>query len=61
MATTEPPGPAADTRPPGRVPTGFLAGLAALCLIAVIALAIVVHGGPAPTETLPVNGGGPSG
>src|SRR6201992_3809985 len=49
MASTEPPGPAADTRPPGRVPTGFLAGFAALCLIAVIALAIVVHGGPAPT------------
>jgi RsiW-degrading membrane proteinase PrsW (M82 family) len=49
MAPTEPPGPAADTRPPGRVPTGFLAGFAAFCLIAVIALAIVVHGGPAPT------------
>jgi protease PrsW len=49
MAPTEPPGPAADTRPPGRVPTGFLAGFAAFCLIAVIALALVVHGGPAPT------------
>src|ERR1700761_4130377 len=49
MASTEPPGPAADTRPPGRIPVGFLAGFAGFCLLAVIALAIVVHGGPAPT------------
>src|ERR1700761_2716480 len=48
MAPTEPPG-LADTRPPGRIPVGFLAGLAGVCLLAVIALAIVVHGGPAPT------------
>jgi RsiW-degrading membrane proteinase PrsW (M82 family) len=48
MAPTEPPGPA-GTRAPGRIPVGFLAGLAGVCLLAVIALAIVVHGGPAPT------------
>ncbi|HEY0717763.1 MAG TPA: PrsW family intramembrane metalloprotease [Streptosporangiaceae bacterium] len=48
MAPTDPPGPAADARPAGRVPVGFLAGFAAFCLLAVIALAIAVHGGPAP-------------
>src|ERR1700760_4136367 len=48
MAPIDPPGPA-GTRPPGRIPVGFLAGFAGFCLIAVIALAIVVHGGPAPT------------
>ena len=48
MAPTEPPGPA-GTRAPGRIPVGFLAGLAGVCLLAVIALALVVHGGPAPT------------
>jgi protease PrsW len=36
-------------RPSGRVPVGFLAGLAACCLLALIVLAIAVHGGPAPT------------
>ena len=41
--------PAFDARPPTRVPVGLLAGLAACCLVAVIALAIAVHGGPAPT------------
>src|SRR6201994_516227 len=48
MAPIDPPGPA-GTRPPGRIPVGFLAGFAGFCLLAVIALAIVVHGGPAPT------------
>src|ERR1700753_900769 len=48
MAPIEPPGPA-GTRPPGRIPVGFLAGFAGFCLLAVIALAIVVHGGPGPT------------
>ena len=43
------PGPAIDARPPPRVPVGFLAGLAACCLLAVIALAVAIHGGPAPT------------
>jgi protease PrsW len=49
MAPTDPPGPALDSRPPGRIPVGLLAGFAAFCLIAVIALAIAVHGGPAST------------
>jgi RsiW-degrading membrane proteinase PrsW (M82 family) len=48
MALTDPPGPAPDARPPRRIPVGFLAGFAAFCLLAVIALAISVHGGPAP-------------
>ena len=43
------PGPAIDARPPPRIPVGFLAGLAACCLLAVIALAVAIHGGPAPT------------
>ena len=43
------PGPAIDARPPPRVPVGFLAGLAACCLLALIALAVAIHGGPAPT------------
>jgi protease PrsW len=43
------PGPAIDARPPPRVPVGFLAALAAFCLLAVIALAVAIHGGPAPT------------
>ena len=43
------PGPAIDARPPPRVPVGFLAGLAACCLLAMIALAVAIHGGPAPT------------
>ena len=43
------PGPAIDARPPPRVPVGFLAGLAACCLMALIALAVAIHGGPAPT------------
>lgn len=43
------PHPAFDSRPPTRVPVGLLAGLAAFCLLAVIALAIAIHGGPAPT------------
>ncbi len=37
------------SRVPARVPTGLLAGLAACCLLAVIVLAIAIHGGPAPT------------
>jgi len=45
--------PAFDARPPSRVPAripaGLLAALAACCLVAVIALAIAIHGGPAPT------------
>jgi len=45
--------PAFDARPPSRVPAripaGLLAALAACCLLAVIALAIAIHGGPAPT------------
>jgi protease PrsW len=48
MALTDPPGPDPGARPPGRIPVGFLAGFAAFCLLAVIALAISVHGGPAP-------------
>jgi RsiW-degrading membrane proteinase PrsW (M82 family) len=51
MAPTDPPGPAPGARPPGRIPVGFLAGLAAFCLIAVIALAISVHGGPEPAAS----------
>jgi len=43
------PRPAFDARPPARIPVGFLAGLAACCLLAVIALAIAIHGGSAPT------------
>jgi RsiW-degrading membrane proteinase PrsW (M82 family) len=54
MAPTDPPGPASgarapDVRPPGRIPVGLLAGFAALCLVALIALAISVHGGPEST------------
>ena len=40
---------APDVRPPGRIPVGLLAGFAALCLVALIALAISVHGGPEST------------
>lgn len=42
-------GPVTDARPPGRVPVGLLAGLAACCLLALIILAITIHGGRAPT------------
>ncbi len=49
MASNAPPGPPPDSRPPGRVPVGPLAGFAAFCLIALIALAISVHGGSEPT------------
>jgi RsiW-degrading membrane proteinase PrsW (M82 family) len=41
--------PVTDARPSGRVPVGLLAGLAACCLLALIILAITVHGGRAPT------------
>src|SRR6201996_5061842 len=51
MAPTAPPGPAPEARPPGRIPVGLLAGFAAFCLLALIALAISVHGGPAPTAS----------
>jgi RsiW-degrading membrane proteinase PrsW (M82 family) len=51
MAPTAPPGPAPESRPPGRIPVGLLAGFAVFCLIALIALAITVHGGPAPTAS----------
>jgi RsiW-degrading membrane proteinase PrsW (M82 family) len=51
MVPTDPPGPAPDVRPPGRIPVGFLAALAAFCLVAVIALAISVHGGPGSTAS----------
>jgi RsiW-degrading membrane proteinase PrsW (M82 family) len=51
MAPTAPPGPAPEARPPGRIPVGVLAGFAAFCLLALIALAISVHGGPAPTAS----------
>jgi len=48
MVSSEP-RPAFDARPPARVPAALLAGLAAGCLLALIALAIAVHGGSAPT------------
>jgi len=48
MASSEP-RPASDARPPARIPAGLLAGLAAGCLIALIALAVAIHGGSAPT------------
>jgi len=48
MAPSDP-RPAFDARPSARVPAGLLAALAACCLLAVIALAIAIHGGPAPT------------
>ncbi len=41
--------PVTDARPSGRVPVAFIAGLAACSLLALIALIIAVHGGPAPT------------
>ena len=41
--------PGFDARPPRRIPAGLLAGLAAGCLLALIALAIAIHGGSAPT------------
>jgi RsiW-degrading membrane proteinase PrsW (M82 family) len=43
------PGPVTDARPTGRVPVGLLAGLAACSLLALIVLAIAIHGGQAPT------------
>jgi RsiW-degrading membrane proteinase PrsW (M82 family) len=48
MAPSDP-RPAFDARPPTRIPAGLLAALAACCLVAVIALAIAIHGGPAST------------
>jgi RsiW-degrading membrane proteinase PrsW (M82 family) len=48
MAPSDP-SPAFDARPPTRIPAGLLAALAACCLVAVIALAIAIHGGPAST------------
>jgi RsiW-degrading membrane proteinase PrsW (M82 family) len=42
-------GPVPDARASGRVPVGLLAGLAACCLLALIVLAIGIHGGQAPT------------
>jgi RsiW-degrading membrane proteinase PrsW (M82 family) len=51
MAPTAPPGPAPESRPPGRIPVGLLAGFAVFCLIALTALAITVHGGPEPTAS----------
>jgi protease PrsW len=49
MAPTDSRGAAPDVRPPGRIPVGPLAGFAAFCLLALIALAISVHGGPEST------------
>lgn len=43
------PSPVFDARPPTRIPAGVLAALAACCLVAVIALAIAIHGGPGST------------
>jgi RsiW-degrading membrane proteinase PrsW (M82 family) len=48
MAPSDPE-PVTDARPSGRVPVEFIVGLAACCLVALIALVIAVHGGPAPT------------
>src|SRR5258708_13726564 len=43
------PGPVTDARPSGRVPVGLRVGLAACCLLALIILAVAIHGGQAPT------------
>jgi RsiW-degrading membrane proteinase PrsW (M82 family) len=43
--------PVLDTRRFGRTPVAFLFVLAACCLIAIAALAAVVHGGPVPALT----------
>jgi hypothetical protein len=46
-----PPRPVLDTRRFGRTPLAFLVALGACCLVAVVALAVFVRGGPVPALT----------